>query len=497
VEAVVAMDIRDDEALERLVVAEQIEALNEKAGIANVVSVINGVVLLIALNVFAPLTWRLFWLVAVSAVACLRWGLSRSYRRRPPKKGTAGVWGSLYTLGAGMNGVVWGLVPLIFPTRGDIIAHVLVCFVIGGLVAGATASASSYQPAYRAFTFLALSPLIVVLLAGGQRHEMAMGVMLILFAVGMSLLARSSALTFAQTTRLRVQNSELTDRLVQARDQLEQRVRDRTAALEATLEEQRRAEARAQDAVRARDQFLALASHELVTPLSVLQIHMRILEAEISRVDPAAADPLRRTLPTFARQILRLTGLVDTVFRVSGLDKGHLVLEPRDIDLAVLVKDAVADMEATGNMNPNRSTLSLELLQPLRGRWDPVRVEQIVINLVSNAFKYAAGTPIHISLGLDPAHDAQVLLTVSDRGPGIAPDEQRRIFDKFQRGSSVEPQPGLGLGLFVVRELTKAMGGTIALQSSPGAGTKFSVSLPKTQPDSLSSGDNDGHGVRG
>lgn len=473
-------EVGDDPAeIERRVLAEQVDALFVKGVLPHFTSVINGSIVVVALAGFAPWTPRLGWLTAVCAVAAARIWLGRQYRRRSPPAAEARRWGNLYAWGAGFNGAVWGAVPLIFPTRGHSALHALMTFVIGGLVAGATATGSSYQPAYRAFTIPALAPMIVLMLTSGGRIEMAMGAMLTLFGVAMGVLSRSAGLTFVQTTRLRLRNAELVQRLADARDQLERRVRDRTAALEATLDEQRRAEAKAQQAVRARDEFMAVASHELLTPLSALQIHLRIVETEVARLDAAASQPLRNAVPTFTRQVARLTALVDTVFRVSGLDSQQLVLEPREIDLAALVTLVVADLEANDTVNPGGSLIRLDLREPLRGRWDRVRLEQIVINLLSNALKYGAGRPVTIAADADPQGSGRVLLAIADQGPGIAPEDRQRIFEKFHRGAEASGQHGLGLGLFVVKQLVAAMEGTITVDATPGGGTTFRVSLPR------------------
>jgi signal transduction histidine kinase len=133
----------------------------------------------------------------------------------------------------------------------------------------------------------------------------------------------------------------------------------------------------------------------------------------------------------------------------------------------------VGDLGARAGRVPR---IQLDLQEPLRGRWDAGRLEQVVSNLVGNAIKFGAGTPVDVRLAAEPAGD--VVLTVADRGPGIEPADLPHVFDRFFR-ADVGAQPGgLGLGLAVVRELVEAMGGSVSASSSPGHGATFTVRLP-------------------
>jgi signal transduction histidine kinase len=375
-----------------------------------------------------------------------------------------------------MNGGAWGALPLLFPAPGQLAVHALMSFVLGGMVAGATATASSDQRSFRAFAVPALAPMIATLALGEGRVNLAMAMMLTLYGIAMGILARNSGRSFAHATRLRLRNERLLQRLAEARDQLEQRVLDRTAELRATLEEQRRAEAKALQAVVARDEFLAVASHELLTPLSALQLQVRLLEHDVAL--RATGDRSAPSVVSMNRQVARMAALVDTVFRVSGLDRGQLVLDARAIDLAAIIRAAVSDLEASGALVSSSGAVVLRLHEPMDGCWDPVRVEQIVMNLLTNALKYGEGHPVTIALEGDPQDARVALLSVSDQGCGIATAELDSIFEKFHRGDAGRRGRGLGLGLFVVRELATAMGGRIAVSSTVGQGSTFRVSLP-------------------
>jgi signal transduction histidine kinase len=124
---------------------------------------------------------------------------------------------------------------------------------------------------------------------------------------------------------------------------------------------------------------------------------------------------------------------------------------------------------------PGAGPVALRLEQPLVGRWDPLRIEQIVLNLISNAMKFGRGKPVTVSLA---RRDGEAVLRVRDEGPGIAPADREKIFDRFFRSDMGRGVAGLGLGLAIVRDLTQAMGGFVAVASEPGHGAEFTVSLP-------------------
>jgi signal transduction histidine kinase len=168
------------------------------------------------------------------------------------------------------------------------------------------------------------------------------------------------------------------------------------------------------------------------------------------------------------RQVQRLTGLVDNMLDASGLSRRALTLQPRELDLAALVRLVVGDL--TTAAEDGAAAVHLEIEEPLVGRWDPGPIEQVVVNLVSNAMKFGGGRPVDVGLAVD---DAEVVLTVRDHGPGIDPAVRDRIFERFFRTDAATG--GLGLGLAVVRETVEAMGGSVAVESEPGHGALFTV----------------------
>jgi signal transduction histidine kinase len=230
----------------------------------------------------------------------------------------------------------------------------------------------------------------------------------------------------------------------------------------------------AQRAVRLRDEFLSIASHELKTPLTPLVLKLRVLTREIeARCEPALAGRLRGHLEVSRRQVKRLSELVDGLLDVSYLSAGRLRIAREVVDLCALVREVAARFQEEAKRSG--SPLRWEADGPVVGQWDRQRLEQVVSNLLSNALKYGGGHPVSIRVE-DTGEWAR--LVVRDEGIGIEPDVLPRIFHKFERGVSERHYGGLGLGLYVTQQVLQAMGGTISAESTPGQGATFTVELP-------------------
>ncbi len=239
------------------------------------------------------------------------------------------------------------------------------------------------------------------------------------------------------------------------------------------------ARAAAEEQVLARDQFLSIASHELRTPLNPLQLQIQML-LRLARAGTLADQPPDRlvamleTCEFSARQFARLvTQLLD----LSRLVAGGLDLRLEEVDLAAVAREVAA------RYGPELTQAGCELRlaadRPAVGRWDRLRLEQVLTNLISNAVKYGAGKPVEVSVA---AGEGKAELTVRDHGIGIAAADQARIFDRFERAVSGYGYGGLGLGLYVVRQIVEALGGSVRVESAPGAGATFTVELPLSGP---------------
>jgi signal transduction histidine kinase len=225
-------------------------------------------------------------------------------------------------------------------------------------------------------------------------------------------------------------------------------------------------------AVAARDQFLTIASHELKTPLTSLQLQLQSLQRALYA---GSGDPQRvaHKLKTVTRSTERLSELVNRLLDVSRLTSGGIALAPEEMDLAEVADEVVTRYRET--LRESGSHVELSAPQAVRGRWDRARIDSIVTNLVSNAVKYGAGQPIALAVG---QLDGWARLSVRDHGIGIAPEDQRRIFERFERAVPERHYGGFGIGLWVARHVAEAHGGRIEVASSPGEGSTFTLLLP-------------------
>jgi PAS domain S-box-containing protein len=243
----------------------------------------------------------------------------------------------------------------------------------------------------------------------------------------------------------------------------------------ALAEERERALARAREAVRARDVFLAVAAHELRTPLTPLRLEVEALLRAVRarRADRLAPEALEVRVGGMERHLGRLERLVADLLDVSRIAGGKLELTLADVDLAEVTREVIARHAA--EIARTGAEIALRAERPVVGRWDRSRLDQIVTNLLTNALKYGRGLSIDVEVRAD---GARAILAMRDRGIGIAPAAQGRIFEQFERAASERHYGGLGLGLWIVRQITDALGGSVQVQSEPGVGSTFTVELP-------------------
>jgi PAS domain S-box-containing protein len=223
-------------------------------------------------------------------------------------------------------------------------------------------------------------------------------------------------------------------------------------------------------AVFARDEFLSIASHELRTPLTALKLR---LQSVLHSRD--LSEKTERRVESAVRQTERIEHLIDNLLDVSRITTGHLELELEEFDLAEMAQDVAERFreQAAGGGAP----LSFEAPAPVRGLWDRMRLEQVVTNLLANALKFGEGKPIFVHVTADAK---AAVLTVSDQGIGIAPQDLSRIFHQFERVLGQRTFGGLGMGLYIARQIAQAHGGRIEVDSVQGKGSKFRVLLPSS-----------------
>lgn len=232
---------------------------------------------------------------------------------------------------------------------------------------------------------------------------------------------------------------------------------------------------KAQEAIRIRDEFLCVASHELRTPLTSLKLTLQgLLRAfqKESRVPPSN-EKIAGSLKMADSHLVRFSKLIDELLNVSRISLGKLELNREAVDISSIVMKVAARFKE--EMTEKGSSLVLDISEGIAGEWDASRIEQSIENLLSNAIRFGEGKPIKVSLRSD---GVAARLSVEDQGIGIVKEDQLRIFERFERAVPTRNYGGLGMGLYITRQIAEAHGGSISVESAPGKGSKFIIKLP-------------------
>ena len=226
------------------------------------------------------------------------------------------------------------------------------------------------------------------------------------------------------------------------------------------------------EAVAARDRFISIASHELRTPLTSLQLQIQSLDRALGG---GLADPERiaAKLRTASRSTERLGYLIARLLDVSRIKDGPMELARERFDLCELVRDVSGRFRES--LSESGSRLAIVAPEPVPGNWDRMRVDTIITNLLANAVKYGEGKPIEIRV---ERAEGMARATVEDHGIGIAPADQARIFERFERAVPERHYGGFGVGLWVARVVAEAHGGRLGVRSRKGEGSTFVLELP-------------------
>jgi PAS domain S-box-containing protein len=242
--------------------------------------------------------------------------------------------------------------------------------------------------------------------------------------------------------------------------------------------ERRRVEAKAllyrqaREEVRARDEFLSVASHELRTPVTALHVQLQVLQRVVERL--GAPGPVRERVESLDRQVRRLAGLVEALLDLSRIRLGRMELSREPVDVSALAREVAAPYQADLDL-AHGSSVTVRATSPVLASLDRVRIEQVLANLLGNAVKFGEGKPVEMRV---ESVGTGVRIEVVDRGVGIDADQVERIFGRFERAAPAHHYPGLGLGLYVAREIVEAHGGRIHARGEPGTGASFVVEIP-------------------
>ena len=260
------------------------------------------------------------------------------------------------------------------------------------------------------------------------------------------------------------------------------RVEGRTLAIAAVRDvtERKRTEEKAllyrqaQEEVRARDEFLSIAAHELRTPVAALHLQLQLMRRFAARAAGGGAPGLDARLLALEAQARRLGQVVEDLLDLSRVRLGRLELRPEELDLAELARGAVAPFQADPAV-ARGSQITVAAPGPVVGRFDRTRLEQVLLNLLGNAVKFGEGRPIEVRV---ERQGDRAVLSVIDHGTGVRPEDQERIFGRFERAAPAQHFGGLGLGLYVAHQIVEAHAGSISVADTPGGGATFTVNLP-------------------
>lgn len=244
---------------------------------------------------------------------------------------------------------------------------------------------------------------------------------------------------------------------------------------EALLKQLQSTQLELEQAVRMRDDFMSIVAHEVRTPLNGLILETQLRKMHLARDNAAAftLDKMHAMVDRDERQIKSLIRLIEDMLDVSRIRTGKLSIRPTHFDLAALARRLLHNFAP--QIEAADASVSLEAEQPVMGDWDEFRIEQVISNLLTNALRYGAKSPITLKVY---SENGEARVEVRDFGIGISEENQQRIFQQFERVSANHVAAGLGLGLFISEQIVTAHGGTITVESRIGEGALFRVCLP-------------------
>ena len=437
--------------LSEQVFAQQIATIFRLLPPTLAIGVAGGTLVLFVLWFSAPHALLVGWYLVHLGVTLHGYLLTRAYRRAAPRPEDAQLWARRFLIGLAAAGSVWGCLGFfLFPPPGHPTQFFMSMYLYGVMASGMFTLAQYFR-AFLWFAVLTLAPMGIWFLLTGIPEQQLVGGGTFLFLCIALFNARSFERMTMESIRLHLE-------IIQVAEELEH------------------AKAAAEEASRAKSQFLANMSHEIRTPMNgVLGMTELLLDTGLSDKQREFA----RVAHSSGKNLLRI---IDDILDFSKIEAGKLELETIDFDLRQVLENSIelfseqaqaAGLELVLDIDPAVHT-------PLRG--DPVRLRQIVSNLVGNAIKFTPNGKVAVQVRETAAPAGTVLLhlEVSDTGIGIDPASQEHIFDPFRQadGSTTRRFGGTGLGLSICKQIVELLGGHIGVNSTPGTGSVFWFDLP-------------------
>ena len=388
-------------------------------------------------------TILLAWLLSNVGLTIARVILVKSFHRLKPEGEQLVKWGLVFAATATLSGMIWGSIALLFLSPSDIEGVLLIAIVLTGMTAGSLVPLSSFMPAYYGFCVPALIPFSVIMLNQETGVLVLIGYLVLAFIVvnlGYSFVVNRNLASFI---RLRFENLGLLEDL----------------KLQKNIAEKSNTE---------KSRFLAATSHDLRQPLHAMDLYLGALKKLLTEEEQI------QLLEKSQQSSAALTGLLTALMDVSRLDAGNVVIDRGVVDISLLMKTISDEYQEQAN----KRGIIFELQAPeLLVDSDPLMLGRLLRNLVNNAFHHSGGS--RILLRADKQGE-QVLVSVCDDGIGIAEQQQSKVFSEFYQLNNPERDrsKGLGLGLAIVKRLTGLLQHDLQLESAPGEGCCFTISLP-------------------
>lgn len=450
--------MRDADNRADLIRAEQISTLYKQTPVFYAALLLVACFLMIGLWGHRPPLPMVSWLIALFALGFVRFVLFIKYRRARPTPDDAKRWGNYIVATAAVNGCIWGSAGVIMYVPNSPSLQALLTVVLYAVAAGATTLKPVYLPSFQAFIVPALAPTIVrSALEGDVPHLIVAGLGSVLLVVSL-VFGRNLSRVIADSLNRRYENIDLIERLTEQKAFAERSQHD------------------AEDANRAKSQFLAAASHDLRQPLHALGLFTATLGEKV------AGQGERAIVSNINASIESLESLFDALLDISKLDAGIIEAAVQDFPLQTLFDQLQTDFAAQANEKGLRFKVypSSAIV-----RSDPVLLGRVLANLVSNAVRYT--THGGVIVGGRPSGE-QIRVEIWDTGPGIPEEYRDKVFEEFYQLGNPERdrKKGLGLGLAIVRRLMDLLALRLDMRSAANRGSVFKIAVPRGEPEAVS-----------
>jgi len=429
---------------------DRVRALYSTAPIAAAITVVGGALWVLVFAAQEGLATVLAFYALMLANQATRLAFWSRQRREPGDALRARIWATRYTWTMFAGGVLWGAGAVLFFPANDAARQVFILVAAYGISAGSTAPNAYHPPAMIAFIVPTLLPLLVRVVAEGGLVYGVVGLALLIQIVTMILFGLNMSKQLLESIRMRHENAQMIEEL-----------REATALAQAARD-------KAEQASLAKSQFFAAASHDLRQPLQALGLFSASMRETMREPEDA------RRIDRILSSVDALESLFDELLDISKLDAGYVNAAPAHFYAGVLFE------RLQNTYSPFARKAGLELRFEDSGavlHTDPVLLERVLGNLVSNALRYTAAGSVHVRCR---PGGGSVSIEVADTGPGIARAEHERVFDEFYQLGNPERdrRKGLGLGLATVKRIAQLLGTRISLESEPGKGAVFAIEVP-------------------